>query len=105
MSESAVELEQRAERAVRRGELFAALELFEQVLAMEPDDERLQKRMESVRALLQPTETHDSRPPEVEEEELDAAPVPLTAARPSGRRHRRHPPPRLRASAGVFDET
>ena len=92
MSESAVELEQRAERAVRRGELFAALELFEQLLAMEPDDERLQKRMESVRALLQPTETHDSRPPEVQEEELDTAPVPLTDAEQG----------ELHASAGRF---
>jgi tetratricopeptide (TPR) repeat protein len=51
-----VELEQLAERAVRRGELLAALEHFEAFLAQQPDDERVRTRMESVRALLQPSE-------------------------------------------------
>jgi tetratricopeptide (TPR) repeat protein len=56
MSTSPKDLEQRAERAVRRGELLIALELFEAVLAQKPDDERVRQRMESVRALLQPSE-------------------------------------------------
>jgi tetratricopeptide (TPR) repeat protein len=56
MSTSPKDLEQRAERAVRRGELLVALELFEAVLAQKPDDERVRQRMESVRALLQPSE-------------------------------------------------
>jgi tetratricopeptide (TPR) repeat protein len=50
------ELEQLAERAVRRGELLIALEHFEAFLAQQPDDERVRQRMESVRALLQPSE-------------------------------------------------
>jgi tetratricopeptide (TPR) repeat protein len=45
------DLEQRAERAVRRGELLVALEHFDAYLAQEPDDERVRTRMESVRAL------------------------------------------------------
>ncbi|MFL5359924.1 MAG: hypothetical protein ACJ78U_03080 [Myxococcales bacterium] len=72
MALSADELEQRAERAVRRGELLLALELFESLLADNPEDERVRQRMESVRALLQPSElvnrrrepdTHDETPP------------------------------------------
>jgi len=46
------ELEQRAERAVRRGELLVAIEHFEAHLAQHPDDERVRSRMEAVRALL-----------------------------------------------------
>jgi tetratricopeptide (TPR) repeat protein len=80
MPGDAVELEQRAERAVRRGELLSALELFEQLLAMQPDDERVQKRMESVRALLQPSEVHDRPLPEPVEAEIDAAPESLSDA-------------------------
>lgn len=53
---TAADLEQRAERAVRRGELIVALEHFEAYLAQQPDDERVRQRMESVRALLQPSE-------------------------------------------------
>jgi tetratricopeptide (TPR) repeat protein len=69
MPESAAELEQRAERAVRRGELLAALQLFEELIAREPDDERVRQRMESVRALLQPAELSDRRRSEPEEAE------------------------------------
>ncbi len=50
------ELEQRAERAVRRGELLAAIEHFEAHLAQHPEDDRVRARMEAVRALLQPSE-------------------------------------------------
>lgn len=56
MAPSVVELEQRAERAVRRGELLNALEVYEAILAQQPEDERLRARMESVRSLLQPSE-------------------------------------------------
>jgi tetratricopeptide (TPR) repeat protein len=61
MAFSADELEQRAERAVRRGELLLALELFESLLADNPEDERDRQRMESVRALLQPSELVNRR--------------------------------------------
>jgi tetratricopeptide (TPR) repeat protein len=61
------ELEQKAERAVRRGELLAALEHFEAYLAQRPEDERVRSRMESVRALLQPSELVSRRRNEPEE--------------------------------------
>ncbi|MBS2024260.1 MAG: hypothetical protein JST92_17805 [Deltaproteobacteria bacterium] len=56
MSVSIQELELRADRAVRRGELLNALELYEALLAQSPEDERLRSRIESVRSLLQPSE-------------------------------------------------
>jgi tetratricopeptide (TPR) repeat protein len=63
---TAAELEQRAERAVRRGELLIALEHFEAYLAQQPDDDRVRQRMESVRALLQPSELVSRRRSEPE---------------------------------------
>jgi tetratricopeptide (TPR) repeat protein len=69
MSESDSELEERAERAIRRGELISALELYESLLAQRPDDERMRQRMESVRALLQPSELVNRRRSEPEEQE------------------------------------
>ena len=63
------ELEQRAERAVRRGELLVALEHFDAYLAQQPDDERVRQRMEAVRALLQPSELVSRRRAEPEEPE------------------------------------
>jgi tetratricopeptide (TPR) repeat protein len=75
---TAAELEQRAERAVRRGELIVALEHFEAYLAQQPEDERVRQRMESVRALLQPSELVSRRrvepdqPPAQEEQLSDA---------------------------------
>jgi tetratricopeptide (TPR) repeat protein len=71
---TADELEQRAERAVRRGELLAALELYEAYLAQHPDDERVRSRMEAVRALLQPSELVSRR--RVDPEEPGAASPP-----------------------------
>ena len=59
---SPAELEQRAERAVRRGELLVALEHFDAYLAQQPDDERVRTRMEAVRALLQPSELVSGSP-------------------------------------------
>jgi tetratricopeptide (TPR) repeat protein len=64
---SPAELEQRAERAVRRGELLVALEHFDAYLAQHPDDERVRQRMESVRALLQPSELVSRRRAEPDE--------------------------------------
>src|SRR5262249_62125566 len=61
------DLEQRAERAVRRGELLLALEHFDAYLAQQPDDERVRQGMESVRALLQPSELVNRRRTEPEE--------------------------------------
>jgi tetratricopeptide (TPR) repeat protein len=72
---TAEELEQKAERAVRRGELLAALELYETYLAQHADDERIRSRMESVRALLQPSELVSRRRADPEEPEAAAAPV------------------------------
>lgn len=73
MSPLTPELEQRAERAVRRGELLVALELFEAVLAQHPEDERVRQRMEAVRALLQPSELVHRRRPEPEANAPQAA--------------------------------
>ncbi|HUJ24848.1 MAG TPA: tetratricopeptide repeat protein [Myxococcales bacterium] len=89
---TSVELEQRAERAVRRGELLVALEHFEAYLAQQPDDERVRQRMESVRALLQPSELVSRRRTEPEEPEPGAGS--LTDAEQG----------ELHASSGRFDE-
>jgi len=56
MEDSSDKLEQRAERAVRRGDLLMAVDIFERLLAERPEDERLRQRTESVRSLLQPSE-------------------------------------------------
>src|SRR5258708_2150930 len=72
MAGNPTELEQRAERAVRRGELLVALEHFEAYLAQNPEDERVRQRMESVRALLQPSELVSRRRAEPEEPETGA---------------------------------
>jgi tetratricopeptide (TPR) repeat protein len=69
------ELEQRAERAVRRGELLVAIEHFEAHLAQNPEDERVRTRMEAVRALLQPSELVSRRRTEPEEKDAGVAPV------------------------------
>ena len=68
------ELEQRAERAVRRGELLVALDAFERLLAQRPEDERLRGRIESVRSLLQPSElVHRRRAEPLAEQPVEAA--------------------------------
>ncbi len=68
------ELEQRAERAVRRGELLVALDALERLLAERPDDERLRGRIESVRSLLQPSElVHRRRAEPLAEQPAEAA--------------------------------
>jgi hypothetical protein len=73
-SVSTQELEQRAERAVRRGELLVALDHYEALLERSPDDERVQGKIESVRSLLQPSElVHRRRAEPVAEEELHAS--------------------------------
>ena len=92
MQVSLAELEQRAERAVRRGELLAALEHFESYLAHQPDDERVRQRMESVRALLQPSELVSRRRAEPDE------PGPATATLSDAEQGEMH------ASAGRFAE-
>ncbi|GAC1341747.1 MAG: hypothetical protein NVSMB23_13700 [Myxococcales bacterium] len=75
MSTSPDDLEQRAERAVRRGEPLIALELFDAVLAQRPEEERARLRMESVRALLQPSELVHRRRAEPEETAPGAEPL------------------------------
>jgi tetratricopeptide (TPR) repeat protein len=89
---TAAELEQKAERAVRRGELLVALEHFEAYLAEQPDDERVRTRMEAVRALLQPSEMVSRRRAEPEESPAKAPPV---SSAETGEMH---------ASAGRFAE-
>jgi tetratricopeptide (TPR) repeat protein len=86
------DLEQRAERAVRRGELLVALEHFDAYLAQVPDDERVRLRMESVRALLQPSELVSRR--RSEPDEVAAAASQLSDAE-LGEMH---------ASSGRFEE-
>ena len=86
------ELEQRAERAVRRGELLVALEHFDAYLAQQPDDERVRQRMEAVRALLQPSELVSRR--RADPEEPDAIAGTLSEAE-TGEMH---------ASSGRFTE-
>src|SRR5436190_9320885 len=76
---NADELEQRAERAVRRGELLAALELYEAYLAEHPEEERVRGRMEAVRALLQPSELVSRRRADPEEP-ADPAAAPVSDA-------------------------
>ena len=87
------ELEQRAERAVRRGELLVALDHYEALLAQLPDDERLRSKIESVRSLLQPSELVHRRKAEVAEES-GATGVPLNDAEEG----------ELHAAAGRFAE-
>jgi tetratricopeptide (TPR) repeat protein len=89
-----VELEARAERAVRRGELLHALELYESLLAERPEDDRVRSRMESVRALLQPSEMVSRRRTEPEEVEPAEGLAPLSDAE-QGEMH---------ASSGRFEE-
>jgi tetratricopeptide (TPR) repeat protein len=93
MAVSAEELEQRAERAVRRGELLLALELFESLLADNPEDERVRQRMESVRALLQPSELVNRR--RAEPDTAEQAPPEALSEAEHGEVH---------ASAGRFEE-
>ena len=88
---TAADLEQKAERAVRRGELLVALEHFEAYLTQQPDDERIRSRMESVRSLLQPSELVSRRRNEPDEGEPAAQ---LTDAEEG----------ELRASSGRFAE-
>jgi tetratricopeptide (TPR) repeat protein len=92
MAGNPAELEQRAERAVRRGELLVALEHFDAYLAQNPEDERVRQRMESVRALLQPSELVSRR--RAEPEEPQPGTDPLSDAE-MGEMH---------ASSGRFDE-
>jgi tetratricopeptide (TPR) repeat protein len=87
------ELQHRAERAVRRGELLVALDLFETLLAQQPENEPLRTRIESVRALLQPSELVARRRAEPSAEEKANA-RPLTAAEEG----------ELAAAAGRFTE-
>jgi tetratricopeptide (TPR) repeat protein len=66
MPPSAAELTQQAERAVRRGDLLLAIELFESALVQDPDDDRVRQRIESVRSLLHPSELVNRRRSEPE---------------------------------------
>src|SRR5216683_3342876 len=62
MAGNPTELEQRAERAVRRGELLVALEHFEayqRALAASPANELLRERLEELRGLSRPTAPAD----------------------------------------------
>jgi hypothetical protein len=87
------ELEQRAERAVRRGDLLVALDHYETLLADHPDDERIRSRIESVRSLLQPSElVHRRKSDPISES--DAQKAPLSDAEAG----------ELHASAGRFAE-
>jgi tetratricopeptide (TPR) repeat protein len=93
MPPTAAELTQRAERAVRRGELLLAIELFESALAQDPDDDRVRQRIESVRSLLHPSELVNRR--RSEPEPVETGPVEPLGAAEEGELH---------AGAGRFGE-
>jgi tetratricopeptide (TPR) repeat protein len=95
MSSAHKDLESRAERAVRRGDLLHALELYEVLLADHPEDERIRQRMDSVRALLQPSELVGRR--KVEPEELDKLDSDLESLSDAEQGE-------MHASSGRFDE-
>ncbi|MBZ4399611.1 hypothetical protein OWM54_00535 [Myxococcus sp. MISCRS1] len=70
-----VEMEARADRALRRGELVEALDLYEALLLAFPDDGALADKLANLRESLQPLELQKleaSRPPE--EPELPLGP-------------------------------
>lgn len=94
MQSAPSDLEARAERAVRRGELLVALELFETLLRDRPEDDRLRNRMDSVRALLQPSEMVGRRRAEPDEGEAASALESLSDAEQA----------ELHASSGRFEE-
>lgn len=60
-SEERAELEARAERAKRRGEMSEALAALEQVSAAFPDDSALAARLEQLRGSLQPMELQSAK--------------------------------------------
>ena len=85
----------RAERAVRRGDLLHALELYEALLADRPEDERIRQRMDSVRGLLQPSELIGRRRAEPEDLQVAHGDVGTLSDAEQGEMH---------ASSGRFDE-
>jgi len=89
------DLEMRAERAVRRGDLLHALELYEALLADRPEDERIRQRMDSVRGLLQPSELIGRRRAEPEDLEAKTGDVGTLSDAEQGEMH---------ASSGRFEE-
>lgn len=89
------DLESRAERAVRRGDLLHALELYEALLADRPEDDRIRQRMDSVRGLLQPSELIGRRRAEPEDLDVSSDAVETLSDAEQGEMH---------ASSGRFDE-
>jgi hypothetical protein len=90
---SSQELELRAERAVRHGEMLAALDYYEVLLAERPGDEGLRARVEAVRDSLQPSELAGHRHAEMVGDD-DVSAQPMTPAEQG----------ELAASSGRFAE-
>ncbi len=67
--EARAEMQARAERALRRGELAEAVGLYETLVQQFPQDEALAQKLALLRESLQPMELHSSkaRPPAPEE--------------------------------------
>lgn len=59
--EERAELESRADRCVRRGDLSEAVSLYGSLTQAFPDDEALQRKLETVRASLQPAELMNAK--------------------------------------------
>lgn len=66
--EARAEMQARAERALRRGELADAVALYEQLAQSFPDDQALAQKLALLRESLQPMELQKSRPPPAREE-------------------------------------
>lgn len=67
--EARAEMQTRAERALRRGELAEAVGLYETLVQQFPQDEALAQKLALLRESLQPMELHapKARPPAIEE--------------------------------------
>jgi tetratricopeptide (TPR) repeat protein len=55
------EIEGRADRALRRGELAGAMALYQQLAAAFPDDAAFERKLSQLRENLQPSELHSAK--------------------------------------------
>jgi hypothetical protein len=69
------EMEARADRARRRGDLKAALVLYEALAQRAPEEARLREKLASVRATLQPAELDLDSPAAGERDPIDLRPA------------------------------
>lgn len=72
--EARADMQARAERALRRGELADAVGLYEQLAQAFPDEQALAQKLALLRESLQPMELQKSRPPPAHAETLRMGP-------------------------------